>query len=234
MPLSDTQEDIDMIAAIFRKEFYKIRRPLLILLLFNLVLMGYIGIATRSLFVLDHPEVVWYRVLHLGQIHCESLMYAPLISGILIACFQFLPEMWGERFRLSLHLPVSSGYIALSHLLVGLTAYTLLAGFDLAALVLITAVFFSMEGVVITLVTALPWILAGAAAYLGGALTLLEPNYRLRAVNSGLAAGVAGFYLHNGTPGSYGPSLLLLILPLALMMPAILLPVLRFRYRRIG
>ncbi|MEH0021020.1 MAG: hypothetical protein V6Z89_15300 [Desulfobacter sp.] len=223
-----------MIAAIFRKEYYKIRWPWLILLLFNLGLMGYIAIATRRLFILDHPEVVWYRVLHLGQIHCEAMMYAPLLSGILIACFQFLPEMWGERFRLSLHLPVSPGYVALSHLFVGLTAYTILACLDLALLSAVTARFFSREGVMVTLVTALPWTLAGAAAYLGGALTLLEPNYRLRAVNLMLAAGVAGLYLNNGMPGSYGPSIALLFLPLALMMLAILLPVLRFRYRRVG
>lgn len=223
-----------MIAAIFRKEYYKIRWPWLILLLFNLGLMGYIAIATRRLFILDHPEVVWYRVLHLGQIHCEAMMYAPLLSGILIACFQFLPEMWGERFRLSLHLPVSPGYVALSHLFVGLTAYTILAFLDLALLSAVTARFFSREGVMITLVTALPWALAGAAAYLGGALTLLEPNYRLRAVNLMLAAGVAGLYLNNGMPGSYGPSIVLLFLSLALMMLAILLPVLRFRYRRVG
>ncbi|MCG8620157.1 MAG: hypothetical protein MI802_28385 [Desulfobacterales bacterium] len=223
-----------MIAAIFRKEYYKIRWPWLILLLFNLGLMSYIGITTRRLFILDHPEVVWYRVLHLGQIHCDAMMHAPLLSGILIACFQFLPEMWGERFRLALHLPVSPGYVALSHLFVGLTAYIILAGMDLVLLAVITARFFSGEGVMVTLVTALPWTMAGAAAYLGGALTLLEPNYRLRAVNLGLAAGVAGLYLGKGMPGTYGPSLIYLVLPLALMMLAILLPVLRFRYRRVG
>jgi hypothetical protein len=223
-----------MIAAIFRKEFYKIRQPWLLVLMCHIVLLGYMGVATRRLFLLDHPEVVWYRMLHLGQIHFESLKYAPLMTGVLIACFQFLPEMRSERFRLSLHLPVSSGYMALSHLVAGLIACTMLALLDLAALAGITAVYFPREGVAITLVTALPWILAGAVAYLGGALTLLEPNLRLRIVNFGLTAGVAGLYLQNGVPGSYGPALPVLVLPLAVMMPAILLPVSRFRHRRTG
>jgi len=216
-----------MIAAIFRKEFYKIRQPWLLILMCHMVLLGYVGVVTRRLFLLDHPEVVWYRMLHLGQIHFENLKYAPLMTGVLIACFQFLPEMRSERFRLSLHLPVSS-------VVAGLTAYFVLALLDLGALAGITAVYFPREGVAITLVTALPWILAGAVAYLGGALILLEPHLRLRVANFGLAAGVAGFYLQNGLPGSYGPALPVLVLPLAVMMPAILLPVSRFRHRRTG
>ncbi|PIE61026.1 MAG: hypothetical protein CSA29_05500 [Desulfobacterales bacterium] len=223
-----------MLVAIFRKEFFKIRWAWLLVLLANIGLMAYVAVSTRRLFMLDHPEVVWYRVLHLGQIHFDTMMYLPLLSGILIACFQFLPEMWGERFRLSLHLPVTPGRIAMAHLIVGLVAYTLTALMDLFILMLITATYFPIQGVATSLVTALPWTMAGAAAYLGGALTLLEPNYRLKAVNLGLGAGVAGLYMVNGMPGAYGPSLLFLVLPLALLMSSILLPVLRFRYRRVG
>lgn len=234
MRLSVIQEDIDMLGAIFRKEFFKIRWPWLLVMMFNLFLMAYVAVSTRRLFVLDHPEVVWYRVLHLGQIHFEAMMYLPVLSGILIACFQFLPEMWDEKFRLSLHLPVGPGWIAMAHLIVGLTAYALTALTDLVGLMLITVHYFSKEGVATSLVTALPWTMAGAAAYLGGALTLLEPNYRLKAVNLGLGSGVAGFYMSNAIPGAYGPSLIILVLPLVLLMSAIWLPVLRFRYRRVG
>ncbi len=223
-----------MLGAIFRKEYFKIRWPWLLVLMFNFCVLGHVAVSTRRLFILDHPEVVWYRVLHLGQIHFEPMMYVPLVSGILIACFQFLPEMWGERFRLSLHLPASPGFIAMGHLLVGLTAYALIIAIDFMGLAMITADYFPWQGVVTSLLTVLPWGMAGAAAYLGGALALLEPNYRLKAVNLGLAVGVAGLYMNKGMPGAYTPSLLILTLPLGLLMAAILLPVLRFRYRRVG
>nr|WP_320014506.1 hypothetical protein [uncultured Desulfobacter sp.] len=223
-----------MIQAIFRKEFFKIRMLTLLTLVVHICILLYIYVSTRRLFILDHPEVVWYRVLHLGQIYYGLLKYIPLLSGILIACFQFLPEMWGERFRLSLHLPVPPAFVALSHLLVGMSVYCALALVDLCGLGLITGLFFPWQGIKISLLTALPWTMAGAAAYLGMALSLLEPDFRLKAVNLIIGAGVTGLYLQNVDSGAYGPSLVLLIVPLVLMMPAVLLPVFRFRYRSVG
>jgi hypothetical protein len=223
-----------MIQAIFRKEFFKIRVMWLLVLIANLCLLIHIWICTRRLFILDHAEVVWYRVLQLEQIHFEHLKFAPLLSGILIACFQFLPEMWGERFRLSLHLPVSAGFVAMGHMLAGLFAYALVSLADLGGLWLITSIYFPAQGILVSLVTALPWIMAGICAYLGIALTLLEPDFRLKAVNLTLTAGMAGCYLINVQPGAFGPSLAALIVPLALMMPAVMVPVFRFRYRRMA
>ncbi|MCP4722335.1 MAG: hypothetical protein GY860_22985 [Desulfobacteraceae bacterium] len=223
-----------MILAIFRKEFFKIQWPWLLVLCSNLCLMAWIWVCTRRLFIMDHPEIVWYRMLHLGQIHFENMIYLPLISGIFIACFQFLPEMSAERFRLSLHLPASPWKITMAHLATGLFAYTLTALVDLLGLGLITARYFPWEGVTISLVTALPWTMAGACAYLGGALALLEPNFRLKAVNLCLGAGTAGLYMADVMPGAYENSLGILILPLVLMAAGVLVPVLHFRYRRVG
>jgi hypothetical protein len=45
---------------------------------------------------------------------------------------------------------------------------------------------------------------------------------------------MAGCYLINVQPGAFGPSLAALIVPLALMMPAVMVPVFRFRYRRMA
>ena len=223
-----------MIQAIFRKEFFKIRIMWLLVLSANICLVMHIWISTRRLFILDHAEVVWYRVLQLDQIHFEQLKYAPLVSGILIACVQFLPEMWGERFRLSLHLPVSAGFVAMGHLLAGLVAYALIGIADLGGLWLITGIYFPVQGITASLLTALPWALAGICAYIGMALTLLEPDLRLKAVNLAMTAGTAGLYLINARPGAFGPSLPLLMVPLALMIPAVMVPVYRFRYRRVG
>ncbi len=222
-----------MLNAIFFKEVIKIRWPWLTVLLFNGLLMAYIYIATRNLFIMDHAEMVWYQVLHLGQIHYGHLQYAPVMTGLLVGCIQYLPEMWGERLRLSLHLPISPHLLILGHVLVGLTAVLVIILLDLTALALITARYFPAEAVTSALITALPWGMAGVAAYLGVTLGLLEPSYKMKLFNMGISACVAGTFLYAAEPGGYLYALIYLSLPVMLMIPAVLLPAYRFRYRRV-
>jgi hypothetical protein len=219
---------------IYYKEYLKIRWPWLSLAALNGLLMAYIYVETRRLFAMDHAEIVWYRVMHLGWIHYEDLKYAPMLTGLLVGCIQYLPEMVDERLRLSLHLPVSPHRLILAHILVGLTAVGLVLGMDLSVLALITARYFPVEVVSDALLTALPWGLAGPAAYLGATLGLLEPGYRLRICNLAIAAGVAGFFLYPADPGGYQRVLPFLGLAVLIMIPAVLLPAYRFRFRRVS
>lgn len=221
-----------LLGPIYYKEYLKVRWPWMTLLILNSLLMAYVFIETRRLFVLDHAELVWYRVMHLNQIYYSLFKYAPVITGLLLSGFQYLPEMINERLRLSLHLPVSPHRLILAHLLVGLTALSLVVFLDMGALALISARYFPVEAVAMALWTALPWCLAGMAAYLGVTLGLLEPNYRLRVANLIVAAGVAGLFLLPVTPGGYRQCLPVLVVPLLLLIPAVLLPAYRFRYRK--
>lgn len=223
-----------MIRSIFFKEFLKIRWPWLTLVILNGLLMIYIFVATRHLFIMDHAEIVWYRVIHLGQIYFRHLKYAPLITGVLIACIQYLPEMIGERLRLTLHLPVPLHRLIMAHILVGLTALGVVVILDMALLALMTVRFFPVEQAWAALLTALPWCLAGGTAYLGVSLGLLEPGFKTKIFNLALAAGVANLFLYPVEPGGYRPVLAYLTLVMVLMIPAVLLPAYRFRYRRAG
>jgi hypothetical protein len=223
-----------MLKAVLFKEYLKIRWYWLTLAALNALLMGYVFIETRHLFVLDHAEMVWYRVIHLGQIHFTQLKYAPLLTGLLTACIQYLPEMVGERFRLSLHLPVALHRLVMAHLCVGLMAVLLIIGLDMAMLARITAWYFPAEVVSTALLTAFPWGLAGVASYLGVTLGLLEPDYRLRLVSLAMAAGVASLFLYPVEPGAYRHVLGFLWPPVLLMAPAVLLPAYHFRYRKVS
>ena len=222
-----------MLGAIFLKEFLKLRWMWLTVLVLNGLLMAYIFVTTRQLFIMDHAEMVWYRVIQLGRIPYVSLRYAPVITGLLLGCIQYLPEMWGERLRLSLHLPISPHLLILSHLLVGLVALGLAIALDLVALVLIIAIYFPIETVVTALLTVLPWAMAGVAAYLGVTLGLLEPRYPLKLFNFGICTGVVGIFLYPVQPGSYLYVFFYLTVPVVLMIPAVLLPAYRFRFRRV-
>lgn len=223
-----------LLKPIFYKEFIKVRWLWVFLMTLNALLMTYIYIETRRLFALDHAEMVWYRVMHLGQIHYHHLKHAPVTTGLVLATFQYLPEMTGERLRLSLHLPVSPHRLIMAHVLVGLTAFGLVVTLDMAALAVITDRFFPREAVAVALWTALPWHMAGIATYIGFTLALLEPSNRLKIFNLAVAAGIAGMFLHQTEPGGYVFLLMQLALPLALLVPAVLLPAYRFRYRRVS
>ena len=169
-----------LICSLFVKEFYKIRWLLLMVILANAGVCLWISITTRRLFVLDHPEVVWYRVLHLGQINYGDFKLLSLLSGVVIAFIQFLPEMWQQRLRLSLHLPVPIQTPVFVYIWIGLTALGMALLPDLLCLVYLTVHFFPAETLATVFATVLPWALAGIAGYLGCTLVLLEPAYRFR------------------------------------------------------
>ncbi len=221
-----------MLFAVFSKEFYKIRWMWCILLVLNIGVSANVWMSTRRLFILDHPEVVWYRVIHLGQMYFENFRFLPLFSGILIACFQFLPEMWEERLKLSLHLPISAPRLIFYHLAVGFVSLVLVLVPMLGFLLWTTIYYFPLQMLTTALLTCTPWFFAGIAAYLGGALVLMEPNLRLKAANGLVSAAVTGLYLFRAEPGAYAHHLPLLFLPLVLMALSVLYPAFRFRYRR--
>ncbi|MCK5099447.1 MAG: hypothetical protein KAR45_15170 [Desulfobacteraceae bacterium] len=220
-----------MLKPIFFKEFEKIRWSWLTLLALNGLLVALIYIDTRQLFIMDHAEIVWYRVIQLDDIFYSNLKYAPVFTGLLLACVQFIPEMAGERLRLSLHLPISPHLLILGHVLVGLIATGIILFLDMAVLIYIVSLFFPIEVVNNVLFTALPWIITGFAAYLGVTLTLLEPKFKLKAFNLGITFGVVGFFLQSSKPGAYLLILPVLICIVLLMVPAVFLPAYRFRYR---
>ncbi len=161
--------------AVFYKEAIKTRFIMLFLFLFNLCYMIWTFVSIRRLFILDHSEVVWYRVMNLGQIPYSNLMYVPLITALLFCVFQFLQEMRDARIRISLHLPSSSSSLVLFHAFFGLVFLCLLFAFDMLIIHGIISHYFPSEVSTSAFITMLPWYVAGLVSYLGGAFVLLEP-----------------------------------------------------------
>ena len=221
-----------MFRSLLLKECIKLRAFMLAVLAFNLCVTGYVHVSMRKFFLMDHAEMVWYRVMHLGLSFYDPLMYACLLTGVFLAAAQFLPETRNHRFRISLHLPLPPHLVVLGHIVVGLAAVAGILALDLAALCAMTAVRFPHEVVMRTLTTVLPWALAGLTAYLGTGLLLLEPTWRLRIVDFLISAGVTGLFLRSGMPGAYAPILPWLFLLTLVFIPSVLYPAYRFRYRK--
>ncbi len=167
-----------MLKSVFYKESVKTKSVALVLFLFNMASMFWIFISIRRLFALDHSEVVWYRVMNLGQIPYQDLAYIPLMTGLVFCIFQFLQEMRDARIRISLHLPCNSSNMVLFHALYGLFFLSIIFIMDAIVLYFISSYYFPMEFTFSALATSLTWFVTGLYAYLGGAFVLLEPQIK--------------------------------------------------------
>lgn len=165
---------------IFYKEWIKIRFFYVFLFVFNILYVLWVDMRIYRLFQLDHGEIVWYRMIGLGQIPYQALLFLPLASAAGFALWQFLLEMRDERFRLSLHLPFGNVFLVFSHLLCGLCFLLVLFSVDMALYYGVVAAFFPYEYGSVAFLTAAVWFTAGIAGYLACSIILIEPQKRMR------------------------------------------------------
>jgi hypothetical protein len=220
-----------MLRAIFLKEWLKVRWAWLGLLGLNLAVLGYLFIAMRHQFQVEHSEMIWYWVFELRRLLYTEIKYLPALTGLIIAIAQFLPEMSGGRFRLSLHLPVRGDVLVWGWVGFGALMGGLLALLDAGALYLIVGNWFPREGAVSAVWTALPWLLGGWVAYFGTALVLLEPQPLRRLLYLGIAVGFLGLLYQERGYQEYDQAIAGLAVAALLFVPAVILPAHRYRHR---
>ena len=220
-----------MFSSILYKEWLKIRRYLAISLLLNLAVFSYFFISLRHLFAIEHAEMIWYQAFEIGTLHYTLIKYLSIITGIIIGVAQFIPEMIGHRFRLSLHLPVRPDILALWSALIGLFAVAIIGMLDAFFLYAVIGIFFPHEAAVSALLTAVPWLWAGLVAYLGIALTALEPQLSRKLVYLLITGGFLWFFYQSNDYESYNRAILRLAVLSLLFIPSVILPAYRYRNR---
>jgi len=223
-----------MFKAIAHKEWLKLKRIWWISLGLNIAAVGYLYLSLYHLFTVEYAEMIWYQAFEIGTLHYESIRYLVLLTGALLGLAQFVPEMIGHRFRLSLHLPVRENTFVLLCLLIGVGAVTLIATFDAFCLYGTLRLFFPAEGAMSGLLTALPWFFAGLVAYLGTALVVLEPQLVRKLVCLPISVGFLWIFFQGDTYESFNRAFLWPALLCILFVPAVLLPAHRYRNRRIA
>ena len=161
----------------------KTRWYLLLALLVTLGFAGYSMLRINRVASMKGVEHVWEVMLSRDTVFVDLLEFIPLLVGILLALVQFVPEMHHKCLKLTLHLPYPQLRMINLMLLYGLVV--LLICF--AANYLLMTVY--MQGVLAPelysriLLTALPWYLAGFAAYLLISWICLEPTWKRRVLN---------------------------------------------------
>lgn len=169
-----------MYQAILYKEWLKIRWVVLGSVLVILGFMVYIGLNVRQYFEMNNPINVWVYFVQRKALYYSVLKYIPTFTAIILAIVQFAPEMAKKRYRLTFHLPFSETKSLLFMSSIGLAFILLIAIIILIGLAIIGSIYFPAEVTISSLITVLPWLLAGFVSYLATSATVLDPSWKYR------------------------------------------------------
>lgn len=181
------------------------------------------GIILYLLFDLRHTVITSGAVetvaTMLGRdlILVDLMRFVPLVIGVCLALAQWLPEMQQKRLKLTLHLPVHYAWSVSVMLLYGLLVLLLTACCNLLLLCAVEAVWLPWELIRHTLLTMLPWYLAGLMGYLLCAWIILEPVARVRIAALCMGAALVGLCFLSSIPEAYN-----VFLPVLCVLAAVL------------
>ncbi len=198
--------------AIVYKEWIKTRRYLFAALLLTAGFAGYGLLRLYRAVELMGAGHIWEVMVTRNAVFIDPIRFVPLLAGLLLAVVQFVPEMQRKCLKLTLHLPVPALATLGAMLVFGLAALSVLFGIGVAIVGLGPLPVIARELAGNILCTALPWFLAGMAAYLLGAWVILEPTWRLRAVNILMSLLILRLFFLGEVPHAYDGFLPLLAL----------------------
>lgn len=198
--------------AIVYKEWIKTRRYLFAALLLTAGFAGYGLLRLYRAVELMGAGHIWEVMVTRNAVFIDPIKFVPLLAGLLLAVVQFVPEMQRKCLKLTLHLPVPALATLGAMLVFGLAALSVLFGIGVAIVGLGPLPVIARELAGNILCTALPWFLAGMAAYLLGAWVILEPTGRLRAVNILMSLLILRLFFLGEVPHAYDGFLPLLAL----------------------
>ena len=219
-----------MIYSTIYKEWLKIRYYVLGALVFNILFFICLFFDIREPFQNDPAIMAWYGAIHIHTIFYDKIKYLLPATGILIGIAQFIPEITKNRLRMSLHLPVNPNLLILSCVCIGISAVIAIAIIDIILFYAIVIEFFPKEVSFSALMTALPWFFSGMVAYLATAQVVLETGWRRRIFYAVIFCGFIGLFFMSSEYSSYVHVMGRLFLISLLFIPAIFLPVYRFRH----
>lgn len=215
--------------AIFYKEWIKTRWYFILSTVLLCGFSGYCLLNVSRIIEFKGATHLWEVMLERDAIFVDLLTYLPVIAGLLFAVFQFVPEMQQSRLKLTLHLPYRQYRIITTMLLFGAV---LLCGTYLLSLMMIGIMFdtiIARELFARIMLTALPWYVAGLAAYFLTAWVCLEPTWKRRILNMLVGLGVLRIFFLAPAPEAYNAMLPILFIFTLLLSLLSMLSVYRFK-----
>ena len=164
-----------MVQALIFKEWLKIRwAGLISLTVFILFLIKTTLSLSYGIRILGANNY-WAEIFTRGSLFFGDLLYLSALTGIVIAAFQFFPEITEKRLKLTLHLPMPENTIILYMVLFGTVMVLSVVGVALMLLSIITIIYFPVEVLWAVLLTTWPWLLSGLVAYFTTITIFVEP-----------------------------------------------------------
>ena len=218
-----------MLKAIFFKEWIKTRWYLLLALLVTLGFSGYGMLRIDRVVTLKGVGHVWEVMLSRDTIFIDLLKYIPLLAGLLLAVVQFVPEMHRKCLKLTLHLPYSQQKMVVAMLFYGLVALLVCFGLNFLLMGVYLNGILAAELQRHILLTAVPWFVAGLAAYFLVAWVCLEPTWKRRVLNLLVSLLLLRIFFLSDTPEAYNSFVPLLVVFTLLTATLSWLSVCRFK-----
>lgn len=146
---------------------------------------------------------VWATLVMKDATFMEGLTYLPLLSGIVLAVVQWMPEMNRKCLKLTLHLPYPRGRMIFAMYAYGVVCLSLMCGLVVLSVWVFLSGYLPAELVGRVALTMVPWCLAGIAGYLWTAGLVTEPTWTTRILILLLLAGLVRFLFLSKVPESY-------------------------------
>lgn len=148
---------------------------------------------------------------------------------MVIAAFQFFPEISENRLKLTLHLPLNENAILLYMTAMGSITVLIVSGLSLAVLSIITLLYFPAQVLTAVLLTTGPWLIAGLISYFCTITIFVEPIWIKRVFFIAISYLFIGELLGPGNYNVFTYTLIPFIIIALFFSLSVLFPGHRFR-----
>ncbi|MFA6618337.1 MAG: hypothetical protein WCT23_04640 [Candidatus Neomarinimicrobiota bacterium] len=220
-----------MLKAILYKEWIKLRWAVIVIAGLTVLSLAYSASMINYYVEFQGAFQNWMYVIGKSLL-LKNIVFVkvlPLITGLVFALLQFVPEMTNKRMRLSYHLPISEKKLLLSS--VGIGYIFLLAEiiFLFFGLWLVVSLTYPTEIVSKALMSSIPWFLGGSAIYFMASFIILEPSWTYRIIYGIMTYGLITKFYEANTYDQYQTLwayiLIVAVMPLTIMFAG-------YRFRR--
>ncbi|MDE6491045.1 MAG: hypothetical protein K2L49_07810 [Muribaculaceae bacterium] len=221
-----------MTHAIIYKEWLKTRLTFLICLAGALAMTIYAVLAMKRTATLEGVDQLWLLMLLKGETFLSSLTYVPLICGTAIGIAQMIPETSSKRLKLTLHLPCGHTRMLITMLATGLAETIAICLVIITGIAIYDYSVMAPELAGHALLTALPWLMAGVAAYLMTSAICLESSWIQRVVLALAGAGIIAVFYMGDSPESHNSIIAVAMLLIASLSLLTIRSAIRFKEGR--
>lgn len=218
-----------MISALIYKEWKKTKWFYLCLQLLGILLLAYIFIYINRLFAVSGALHIWEVIITKNVILFSYVKYFAVAVGLLLGVAQFVPELIQKRIKLTLHLPMTETKIVSTMLVFGQLMILSFFVVHLPAIIIFSYFYFPSEIIYTTILTVLPWYIAGFIVYNLVALISLEPSWKRRISYFLFSMLFMKIYFITNLPGAYYNAFSIIIIPMFIVMPLAFLSISRFK-----